>query len=200
MTKSPDKEKVEDVRDVEPYKSAISKIVHTWNCMRENLGLLFCRILGVSDRIGLDVWRALKNDRARHDLLEAALSAACADGTLIRDFPKAREDIEWLLERVKALAVGGNGARHAAVVSLINGETEIRPLEINEYLIATKFLGKDTLNELECYAAQLSLINEFATLISVAIACRHLTVVGFLGPWPDRPFLASDASMCAPKT
>lgn len=192
MTKPPGKEKIEAVRDVDPYKSAIGKIVHSWNCMRENLGLLFCRILDVSDSMGLGVWYALKNDRARHDLLEAALLAACVDCAFIRDFPKAREDIEWLLEKVNAAEVSGNGSKHSEILSLISGEAETRLLAINEELIATKFFGKDTLNGLECYAAHLSVISEFAAQISVAIASRRLTEFGFLGPWPDRSFLAND--------
>jgi hypothetical protein len=190
MAKLPNKEEIEAaVTALEPYQLALGKVAHAWNHMQENLGLLFCGISGLDDTMGLGIWHALKSDRSQRDLLEAALLAASADEGFTNDLPKAKEDIEWLLKKVNALADGRNSAIHAPIFSLTGGEAEIRPLTIYQNPNAAKLLGKDILTEFEWYEAYFSVIRKFAAAMCIAMAGRRLTEFGSLGPWPDRPLL-----------
>jgi hypothetical protein len=190
MAKLPSNEEIEAaVTALEPYQLALGKVAHAWNHMQENLGMLFCGLSGLDDTMGLGIWHALKSDRSQRDLLEAAILAASLGEDFNSDFPTAKEDIEWLLKKVNALADGRNSAIHAPIFSLTSGEAEIRPLTIYRNPNAAKLLGKDILAEFEWYEAYFVAIRKYAAAICLALASRHPATLTSLGPWPDRPLL-----------
>jgi hypothetical protein len=57
----------------EPYFSAVGKVVHAWNHLHEELGKLFCEVVGISQSMGMAIWHSTANDKAQRVMLEAAI-------------------------------------------------------------------------------------------------------------------------------
>lgn len=190
MTKNPTEGKVEIATSTLESHLALYKADEAWNHMRANLGLLFCRISGLDDRIGVGIWRSLKSDRIQDLLLEAAVTAASADGKFASECPKAKEDIIWLIERLNSLAGDRYRAIKAETVRLASGGNDIRPPLVRENQNRTEMRGEVVVSESDRYGASVSAIRDFAAAISTALACRHFNEFGFFGPWPDRPLLS----------
>jgi hypothetical protein len=175
---------------LEPYQLALGKVGHAWNHMQEQLGILFCGITGLDDATGLGIWHALKSDRTQRDLLEAAVTAATSDENFTNDFPKAKEDLLWMLKKVNALAEGRNSAIHAPVFGYSEdfGATEFFALTDYRNPNAAKLGGKDILAEFEWYESYFNAIKMFAGEISLSLSGRRRANSDWL-PWPDRPLL-----------
>jgi hypothetical protein len=181
MAKLPTKEEIEAAQKaLEPYLLALGKVAHAWNLMQEQLGVLFCTVSSLETKMGMNIWHALKSDRSQRDLLDAAISATDDDWN--QEFPKAKDDIMWILKKVGQLSEGRNSAIHAPMFSLIGGEPEIRPMTIFQNPHAAKLLDKDLLAEFEWYEKYFDSLRVFAGTAHVALLMKPAS-------WPDRPLL-----------
>jgi hypothetical protein len=189
MPRLPTKEEIERAdKALEPYKLALGKVAHQWNHMQEQLGLLFCEVSGLDASTGMSIWHALKSDRSQRDLLEAANVAASATEYWITNLPKAKDDIEWLLSKVNALADKRNNAIHAPIFAPIGAEPEIKPLTFFGNPNAKKLVGKDIFREFQWYENYFNAVTRFAASITMALG-SHQNPVGSPMSWPDRPDL-----------
>ena len=189
MARLPSKDQIEAAdRALEPYKLALGKVAHQWNHMQEQLGLLFCMVSGLDNSMGMGIWHALKSDRSQRDLLEAAITAADLDEDWRNDFPKAKADIKWLIEKVSARADHRNNAIHAPIFVLGGGEPEIKPLTMFGNPNAAKLVGKDIFVEFEWYENYFNAITKYAADLTLALMGRRRPNSVWM-PWPDRPLL-----------
>lgn len=189
MAKLPTKEQMIAAKAaLEPYKLALGSVAHSWNHLQEQLGLLFCMITGLEDTMGMAIWHALKSDRSQRDLIEAAVEAASKDEEWARDFPKAKEDINWILRKVNNLTDGRNSAIHAPVFSYIGGLPDIRPYTLHGNPNAKRLRGKDIFAEFEWYEKYFDTLQLYAGGITIALIDRRRPA-GARMPWPDRPLL-----------
>ncbi|MCK1736618.1 hypothetical protein IVA79_22340 [Bradyrhizobium sp. 138] len=189
MAKLPIQEEIEAARALlEPYKLALGKVAHSWNHMQEQLGVLFCMVAGLDNRMGMAIWHALKSDRSQRELLQAAIEAASDDEEWTNDFPKAKEDISWILKKVNKLTDGRNSAIHAPVFSVVVGEPELRPNTILGNPNAAKLRGKDIIAEFEWYEEYFDSIKGFAAGVALALMGRRRPNSVWT-QWPDRPRL-----------
>lgn len=173
---------------LDPYKFALGKVAHAWNHMQEQLGLLFCMVTSLDDSMGMGIWHALKSDRSQRDLLRAAIAAVSADEAWNHEFPAAKDDIIWLLNKVDALAEGRNGAIHAPIYSVIGGDAELRPYTFHGNPNAAKLVGKDIFTEFDWYERYFNVIKSFAAQMTTALMDRCRPKSAWM-PWPDRPQL-----------
>src|SRR5215204_399962 len=129
MAKLPTKEDIDKARiHMDAHYLALGRVANDWNHMQEQLGLLFCAVAGLDNFMGMRIWHALKSDRSQRDLLEAATIAASDDDEWQKSFPKAKEDIEWILERVNARSDGRNSAIHAPVFVRYGDDAGVVPM------------------------------------------------------------------------
>lgn len=184
MAKLPTREEIEAAeKALKPYHLALGEVAHAWNHMQEQLGRLFCLVSGLDDSMGMRIWHVLKSDRSQRDLLEAATTAAARDDAWRKNFPKAKDDIDWLLKKVNAIADGRNSAVHAPMSAMMGGEAEITPLTWWGNPNAAKLRGKDILAEFEWYEKSADAIKTYAGEIRLALMRGQRT------PWPGRPLL-----------
>ena len=166
-----------------------SKVVYAWNGVRQSLGLLFCELSGLNDKMGQGIWYALKSNQAQHGLLRAALAAASADEGFSSEFPKASKDIEWLLDSIEATVDCDNSAICAEILRLKSHNAEISTLTIYESLNVGNMPDEDIVSKFELYEGYFGAISEFAKIMSIALSCRHHNELGLPRPWPSRPML-----------
>lgn len=177
------------INAIDSYKPSLSKVVHAWNSMQQSLGLLFCEISGLNGNMGLAIWYALKNRRDQYDVLNAALTEACTDWDFRSRFPKAFEDINWLLDSINFALEGDNDAIRANIFSLVDQNNEITALQNYEKLDARNSDDDKIVAELEAYENVLKKIGEFVNAMSIALSYRRHHEFGLHQPWPSRPIL-----------
>ncbi len=187
MAKLPTEQEIEAAEQaLEPYKLALGKVAHAWNHMQEQLGRLFCMVANLDDLMGMSIWHALKSDRSQRDILLSAAIAADRDPDWNKDFPKAKADIKWLLQKVNALTDGRNSAIHAPIFSTAVGEAEIRPFVFYGNPNAARLLGKDILAEFDWQERYFSAVRSHAAAMTNPLLARRFSE---MWPWPDRPLL-----------
>jgi hypothetical protein len=82
-----------------PYALLIGQVALAWNDLQESLGELFAGImLGADDHQAAAVWQSAKADRAKRDMLKAAMKGMSL--VTIKRHPKLEEEIEWILGRL----------------------------------------------------------------------------------------------------
>jgi hypothetical protein len=183
------------VKKFEPYYPALGRTAHAWNHLQEELANLFSDLTH-TDHLGLALWHSLKSDRSQRDLLEAALKYFAQDEDWTARYPRANDDITWLLNETNKLADKRNDAIHAPItMGIRTGELEIVPFSFYGNPRAKKLLGKQILREFEWYERCADTLRKFA--VSVDAGLR-----GALPSWPERPQLPAlqqDASRTAPR-
>jgi hypothetical protein len=171
-------------RALKPYHLALGRVAHEWNHMQEQLGLLFCAVSGLNRSMGMGIWHVLRSDRTQRDLLKAANIAAERSLERQHYFPKAKDDIEWILAKVNALAEGRNSTIHAPAQHLWGRTNTVRH--------SRKFAGrevarKDLVAEFERQEGSARAIRLLAAEIRYVLA-SHMP--GYPDkPWPSRPVL-----------
>lgn len=121
--------------------------------------------------------------RTQRDLLQAATIAASEDEIWTGKFPKAKDDIEWLLKKLNALSDNRNSAIHAPMFAPFGGLPEIRPLTMFRNPNAAKLVGKDFFIEFEWYEKYFKELTKFAAKIFIALKSNDKN------SWPDKPLL-----------
>ena len=135
--------------------------------------------------MGMTIWHSSKSDRGQRDMLEAALSAQATDEEWTKKFPKADEDIRWLLHKVNGVAEQRNNAIHAPCsLGIDSGELEIMPIVFFSNLRARKLSGKDILSEFAWYEKSADILKAFTREVASA-SMNHDRP----SSWPDRPQL-----------
>lgn len=184
MPTLPNKEEIEAAeKALEPYMLRLGRVAHAWNHMHESLGLLFCTICCLPWDIGMAIWHSLKSDRSQRDLLQGAITAADRDEVWKITYPKAKESVDWALQKINGLADRRNSAIHAPIFVPSSGEPELTPLTMFGNPNAAKLYGKDIIQEFEWYEDYANAIKKYIIAIEGSIGGR-----GTL-PWPDKPVL-----------
>lgn len=164
-----------------PYVIAVGTVAHAWNQLQETLGRLFAELLGSQESQSLAVWYSLKSDRLQHDMLLATIRATADDHW--PKFPTARDDLKWLVDRVKELARIRNEAIHAPI-SMIVEDSDLRI--VPHYFFGNPLAedlnkkGVDLLQHLDGCSEWARLLQNFGD--DALNAQRY-----GLAPWPDRP-------------
>jgi hypothetical protein len=165
---------------MKPYVMALGKVAHAWNYLQEALGQLFCSVTGMDNHMGQTVWHSVTSDRAQRGLLRAAIMAA-THKRLTSDFPTAKEDILWLLDKADRVGEQRNNAVHAPMATSINNrDIELIPMFYHGNPRAHKLVGKDILAEFEWYEKSADALTIFAREAQTAI-------ISASPAWPDRP-------------
>lgn len=182
MAKLPSEEQVNELTAAfEPYYAAVGRTAHAWNHLQDELANLFADLTEL-DSLGLALWHALKSDRTQRDVLEAAAKAKGEDEEWLSGFPKAKDDILWLLARANELADKRNDAIHApCTIGIASGQIEIVPSSFFGNPRARKLQGKQILNEFAWYEERADVLRNFAVALGSCLR-RHDTRT-----WPERP-------------
>jgi hypothetical protein len=163
-----------------PYVTALGRVAHSWNYLQESLGQLFCTVTGLDERVGQAIWHSTSSDRAQREMLSAATSTSL-DRRLTTDYPKAKEDIKWLLDRANKVADQRNDAIHAPIsISIGQSEFEIVPASYYGNPRAKKLVWKDIIAEFKWYELSADALTRFARAVRTAIQSDTF-------PWPDKP-------------
>jgi hypothetical protein len=182
MAKLPSEEEISTATAAfEPYFAAVGRVVHAWNHLQEQLGVVFCELAQLDRGAGLAIWHANANDGAQRRMLAAAAQSINEEKLTL--FPTAEADIKWLLEKTDKVADRRNNAVHAPCHIALGSDSdfEIVPaFGLNPR--ARKLRGKQVLEEFEWCAQSADALKAFARGIDVA-----LTLDGYA--WPDRPSL-----------
>ena len=84
-------------------------VSHEWNHLHEKLGELFAVVIDAERVVALAIWYSTESDRAQRKMLKAAVNANPARW---KAFPKATDDLKWLLDRTEEVAEHRNNAVH----------------------------------------------------------------------------------------
>ena len=167
-----------------PYIVSLGNVAHAWNHLQEEIGKLFCLVSDLSNSMGMSIWHSSRSDRAQRDMLRGALSARISDEEWAEKYPKAVDDIRWLLIKANVVADQRNDAIHAPCSLGIDGdELEITPIVFFGNPRAGKLRGKDILNEFAWYEKCADTLKVFTREIESALIEPRAF------PWPDRPRL-----------
>jgi hypothetical protein len=171
-----------------PYVSLVGQIALAWNDLHEKLAHLFWTLMGGGsmDR-PIGVWNSQGFDRARRDLLRAALMAASPRE--LASHPKLVDDIKWLLDRTGKLENNRNDAVHSPLHVIRNQLIVflgIVPPVVSDELLqnrrALNLAGKNLIEVFTWTRESILVLRDFAALLDRALAADG-------APWPDRPSL-----------
>ena len=167
-----------------PIAIELGRLVFAWNELHENLGELYEAVLQPKHYGAARAsWRAIENDRAQRLLLQYAVAAIKWDKTEKR--PSTKEDIDWILEKTKAIAEDRNNAIHSpyAVFTPEDSKTRIVPLDFFGNPRALKLAAKnnDLASEINFYFRRIQVLSGYAHRITFSLRSEHA--------WPDRPVL-----------
>jgi hypothetical protein len=182
MAKLPTTEEIDAASAAfEPYFDAVGKVVHAWNHLLEELGKLFCYVIGLDDSLGMAIWHSSNNDKAQRLMLEAAVNRQSYDDDWTEQHPGAAQGIRWILNKANDIGEKRNTAIHAPC-SIVAGTPE---LEITAYLWsqnprAKRLRGKDILAEFDWYERSADTLKRHVRDAQMALWDAHV-------PWPDTP-------------
>jgi hypothetical protein len=169
---------------------AIGQAAMAWNWLHECLGHLFVYTFEAdswADRYW-DIWNAANFDRPKRKLLEANVRSLPKD--VMEKFPKAAEDLNWLLDRTEALEDDRNTVVHTPLFSMYRGLHHIETGEPVATVVpvvnfgnprAMKLHTKDVLLEFNYVRDYAEALSGFANGLRAAIYQRR--------SWPNRPAL-----------
>lgn len=165
----------------EPYFLALGKVAHEWNHMQEELGKLFCTVVGLGESMGMTLWHSLRSDLAQRQMLVAAAGYMDDDEDWRAKFPKAAEAIADLVEDINRFSNKRNAAIHAPCsVILDEGELEIIAVSFSRNPNAQKLRGKDILAEFDWYERKADAYRRHVRDLAFALSDARV-------PWPDKP-------------
>jgi hypothetical protein len=177
-----------------PYALAIGQAALAWNDLHERLSLLFEQVLDMPlNNAAHKIWHSSIQDRASRNMLKAALDDI--DYRWPRGFPKAHEDIEWVLGKTESLEHERNDIIHVPLIFLGHKPKpgqEPHPLysprvEAQWFLgnkRALNLSGKDVLATARRVRDTAVMPRDFVVDVTHALGQRSAPV-----PWPKRPSL-----------
>lgn len=164
----------------EAYALALGKVAHAWNYLFETLGRLFVAVAGGNPHVANAIWYAPDSDRTKADILREAISTPGQTPFWLPEYPTTREDILWLVSRVKDLADMRNNVIHAPCVLRTDGGGTAMSASFNGHIRAKKLWGKEILVEFDWCERWTEELSKFSRAMERALYERHLS-------WPDRP-------------
>lgn len=163
----------EEKRQFEAYCLALGKVAHAWNYLHEKLGRLFATILRCDPHVTNAIWYKPDSDRIKVGMLGAAISTQ-QDQWWLPDYPSAKDDIVWLVERVQNLADMRNNVIHAPCVLRTDGGGTAMAASFNGHERAKKLWGKEILVEFDWCERYAEELTRFAVAMETALWDRHL--------------------------
>lgn len=175
--------------EFQPYVAAIGQASLAWNDLHEMLAALFeLVILGGWKNVANSVWHSSNQDRASRAMLKSVLHTIGIRWP--RGFPKAEDDIKWLLDRVESLEDQRNDIVHSPLW-LMRAPSLAKSLGIRSRVLPSVFSGHRRAAKL----AEKDLLTEFRWVRDTALCLRDYagdimaTLEGQLSTWPERPKL-----------
>ena len=170
---------------LDDYAIAVGRVVYEWNHVHEELGRLFVAVRNEDKDRLLTKWWSCKTDGGQRTMLRDAVTNAPTKNGWKKEFPKAVDDLNWLLNHVDELAEDRHNAVHAPVSPYFNadGSTEVMAAYLNarpRHPRAEKLMGKELVEFAWCerYAETLS---GFIRRLRMAMALPRRF------EWPERP-------------
>jgi hypothetical protein len=164
----------------EAYALALGKVAHAWNYLFEKLGRLFVIVAGGNPHVATAIWYAPDSDRTKVAMLKEAICTPGQTPFWLPEFPTAKDDIQWLLERVANLTDMRNNVIHAPCILLTNAEGTGMSASFNGHLRAKKLWGKEILVEFDWCERWTEELSRFCRAMEEALLDRRRA-------WPGRP-------------
>lgn len=169
----------EQRRHFDAYCLALGKVAHAWNYLFEKLGRLFVVVAGGDKHVANAIWYAPDSDRTKVGMLRAAIDAS-VNAEWPRQFPTAKADMIWLLQRVDSLTDTRNNVIHAPCVLRTDGTGTAMAASFNGHQRAKKLWGKEILVEFEWCECWTESLSRFSQEIERALTDPEPS-------WPARP-------------
>lgn len=166
-------------RHFDAYCLALGKVAHAWNYLFEKLGRLFVVVTEGDGHVANAIWYAPDSDRTKLGMLKAAVGAS-VNASWSNQFPTAKGDINWLVERVRSLTDMRNDIIHAPCVLRTNGEGTAMAASFNGHHRAKKLWGKEILVEFDWCERWTEELTRFTQAMDLALRGRQTS-------WPSRP-------------
>jgi hypothetical protein len=164
----------------EAYCLALGKVAHAWNYLFESLGKLFVAVAGGNPHVATAIWYSPDSDRTKVAMLEAAISTPGQTAFWLPEFPSAKEDIKWLVDRVNHLTDMRNNVIHAPCFLLTGADGTSMSASFNGHNRAKKLWGKEILVEFDWCERYTEELSRFTRAMERALYDRQLA-------WPGRP-------------
>jgi len=164
----------------EAYALALGKVAHAWNYLFEKLGRLFIIVAGGNPHVANAIWYAPDSDRTKLAILREAISTPGQTPWWLPEFPTAKEDIIWLINRAVEHIDKRNTVIHAPCVLATDREGTAMAASFNGHLLAKKLWGKEILVEFDWCERWTEDLSRFANAMERALHDRRLA-------WPNRP-------------
>jgi len=180
-TKRPTAQEMEKI--ARPYLMALGRVAFTWNGLQDSLAFLFWKALGISNGgVAMAIWQSVQSDKSQRDMLRAAVRKTALWHL---NFPKATEDIEWLLAETDKLSNKRNDALHApfGMTTQETGEISLELWTFTLSLRAANLRGKHVLEEFDRYANTAVKLHAYSKTLFAALASPPQIA------WPERPLL-----------
>jgi hypothetical protein len=166
-----------------PYVSGVGKVCYSWNRLVETLCHIFVDVTKMDLQVAQAIWHSPRSDRTQMEMLKAAIDAVPEEHWLPR-LPRARKDLQWLVEKSLHLSDARNNAVHAPCIVQFreNGAIVVSdPFSSNP---RAKNLLKTTLqDEFEYCIERATRLETFAREAIVSLRSEHGSA------WPDTPAL-----------
>ena len=166
-------------RKFRPYAVELGYLLYSWNRLQEVFGRLFWDLTGISNgRLPLAIWYAVPSDRTQREMLRAAIHAHPAR---LKDHPRARDDLIWMINRANSLADQRNDAVHAPLIFNTDARgTKLRSAYLAGHPRALKLKDKNLMVEFRWYADSADVLSRFGER-------AHYCLLQNGAAWPDRP-------------
>jgi hypothetical protein len=184
-----------------PYATAIGQAALAWNDLSEEMGLLFLTLMGAARDTDprkatqvMRVWQITKNDRTKRGMLKEAVETMGTPWT--ERYPKALEDIKWLIGQSESLEDRRNDVVHAPL-QLVTDRSRVAGARDRKALIsltrvvvhdwflnyrAGKLANKELLSEIRWCRDQAVSLRDFTSTIDSTLRFGRA-----LPQWPRRP-------------
>jgi hypothetical protein len=162
------------------YCLALGKVAHAWNYLFESLGRMFVAVAGGNPHVANAIWYAPDSDRTKVDMLRDAISTPGQTPFWLPEFPSAKDDVLWLVERVRSLTDLRNSVIHAPCVLRTDGGGTAMSASFNGHGRAKKLWGKEILVEFDWCERYTEELSRFCRAMERALNERERA-------WPDRP-------------
>jgi hypothetical protein len=173
----------------ETYAIAVGGVVYSWNFLQEMFGFLFSEVLGLLPNTAFAIWYSTSNDRAQRDMLRAVVLHKAPHPR----FPKARDDLLWLIDRANTLADNRNDAIHTRCDPYTDetGRADVTALT-DAYLYghprSKKLAEREILQEFDWCQRSADVLTDFARQMAIVLA-EYRRDARRRYAWPDRPSL-----------
>jgi hypothetical protein len=164
-----------------PYATALAGVIYSWNRLQVSLSLALTWLVGFeSGEATLAMWNAIPSDSNQRAMLTAVLNIAKDEKWKNR--PKAKEDIEWIVEKAGKLSSRRNAAVHSPYQMENTEPFRLLAAHVFGNKLAIRLKDKDLLAEFKLYSTIADDLYFFCLAILHALMFSETA-------WPDRPQL-----------